>query len=318
MIHSLRHFALTVPDLEPGIEFYEAFGLNRTDRAPGFVVGFRCDGRDHDEVILVKAGDRRQLHHLSFGADAGGMGAIETRLRHAGTEFLDKPASDAPDGLWFRDPEGVLVNITAAARYPDHDPGSYHEANRPGVLRRKDARGCPAFDTNARPRKLGHMIVFAKDVMAKVRFYTDVLGLKVSDIIEGGYAAFLHAPGDSDHHIIGILHAEGPGFHHASFEMDSVDHMAIGARRLLAANGRQAWGPGRHGVGSNYFHYFRDPWNGMAEYYCDMDFISADKEWEAHDWTKKDGMFLWSADGMPPSDFGKNYELADNEEAKAA
>ena len=30
--------------------------------------------------------------------------------------------------------------------------------------------------------------------------------------------------------------------------------------------------------------------------------------WEAVDWTKKDGMFLWSADGPPPPDFGQNYE----------
>jgi hypothetical protein len=90
--------------------------------------------------------------------------------------------------------------------------------------------------------------------------------------------------------------------------MDSADHAAIGAKRLLEANGRQAWGPGRHGVGANYFHYFRDPWDGMAEYYWDMDFISGDKEWDVSDWTKKEGMFIWSADGMPPPDFGKNYE----------
>lgn len=53
-----------------------------------------------------------------------------------------------------------------------------------------------------------------------------------------------------------------------------------------------AWGPGRHGVGSNYFHYFRDPWNGMAEYFHDMDYIPESFKWEAKEWTKKDGMFL--------------------------
>ena len=308
MIHSLRQFALMVPDLEPGIEFYQALGLNMNERAPGLAVGFRCDGREHDEIILVKAGDSRKLHHISFGATPEGVSEIEARLTVAGVELLDKPAPDADEGLWFRDPEGVLVNVTPAAAYPDHVPGDFPLANRPGITPRKDERGIIPGKITGRPRKFGHMIVFAKDVMAKVKFYTELLGLKVSDYIEGGYAAFLHAPGDSDHHILAFLPSESPGFHHASFEMDSADHAAIGAKRLLEANGRQAWGPGRHGVGANYFHYFRDPWDGMAEYYWDMDFISGDKEWDVSDWTKKEGMFIWSADGMPPPDFGKNYE----------
>ena len=84
----------------------------------------------------------------------------------------------------------------------------------------------------------------------------------------------------------------------------------MAAVRLYSKGYKHAWGPGRHGVGSNYFHYFRDPWNGMCEYFHDMDFIPASQAWEAQDWTKKDGMFLWSADGPPPPDFGRNYELA--------
>jgi catechol 2,3-dioxygenase len=91
--------------------------------------------------------------------------------------------------------------------------------------------------------------------------------------------------------------------------MGSIDEAELGAVRLFGKGFRHAWGPGRHAIGSNYFHYFRDPWNGMAEYFYDIDYITKDIEWSPVDWTKKDGMFLWSADGPPPPDFGKNYEL---------
>ncbi|MDF7777154.1 VOC family protein, partial [Sphingomonas sp. AOB5] len=114
MIHSLRHFALTVPDLTAGADFYQSFGLAMQDR--GGALGFRCDGRDHDEVILVETGRDRKFHHLSFGADAAGLEAIRQRLEARGIERLDPPAPDAPDGLWFRDADGNLVNVTVAAK----------------------------------------------------------------------------------------------------------------------------------------------------------------------------------------------------------
>lgn len=308
MIHSLRHFALTVPDLTAGADFYQAFGLNMAERAPGIALGFRSDGRDHDEVLIVETGRDRKFHHLSFGTDAVGLAGIEQRLKHAGIERLAPPAPDAPDGLWFHDVDGNLVNVTVAQKQVQAaEP--IPRVNRPGVVARSGERGCPTRDAPARPRRLGHMILFTPDVTRMQRFYCQMLGMKVSDTIVDEYAAFLRLPGDSDHHVLGLLKERGPGFHHASFEMGSIDEAELGAQRLFGKGFRHAWGPGRHGVGSNYFHYFRDPWNGMCEYYFDIDFVPGDFEWPTTDWTKKDGMFLWSADGPPPPDFGRNYEL---------
>lgn len=312
MVLTLQQFALGVPDLAPGADFYQAFGLNMRESGKD-QLAFRSDGRPHDEVVLIETGDKRRLQYISFGADEAGLKRIQSNLEARGIEQLDPPNPDAPEGLWFRDLDGVLVNVqkvTPAQVKADTEP----LINHPGIVNRINERGCPPFDTKGRPTRMGHMIVFSPDVMAKAKFYCDVLGMKISDTIEGGYAAFLRTAADpSDHHVMGILKSDDYGFHHASFEMASADHAAIGARTLLGTEdnggGRHAWGPGRHGVGSNYFHYFRDPWNGMAEYFYDIDVISADHEWEAQDWTKKDGMFLWSNDGMPPSDFGRNYEI---------
>ena len=69
------------------------------------------------------------------------------------------------------------------------------------------------------------------------------------------------------------------------------------------------WGFGRHVIGSNFFHYIRDPWNSMAEYFCDIDVIPGDHPWQATNYPPEDSLFVW---GPPvPEAFGVNFEAAD-------
>ena len=68
------------------------------------------------------------------------------------------------------------------------------------------------------------------------------------------------------------------------------------------------WGVGRHVLGSNYFHYVRDPWGSFAEYSYDIDFIPADVDWPAADHPPEDSFYVW---GPPvPDDFVINHENA--------
>ena len=307
MITSLQYVALGIPELKTGVDFYEAFGLETVERPDH--VAMRCFGRDQDQIVLLETGQKRKLHHFSLGTSEAGLKEIARRLESQGIARLDAPYAGAPDGLWFRDPEGSLVNVQVAEAAPCADGAASPIVNRPGATRRLAARGCPPFDMQPRPRRMGHFIVFAKDVIAQSNFYCETLGFRLSDRIADGYAAFMRTAGDCDHHVLAMLKSAAPGFHHASFEMPGIDEAEVAATRLFSKGYRHAWGPGRHGVGSNYFHYFRDPWNGMAEYFHDMDYIPEKAAWEPQEWTKQNGMFLWSADGKPPPDFGQNYEL---------
>lgn len=308
MITSLQHFALGIPDMKVATDFYEDFGLEMIDRPDH--VAMRCFGRDQDQIVLLETGCPRKFNHASFGASADGLAEIQRRLEQRRIPLLDPPFKSAPDGLWFRDPEGILVNIQVAEAAPFLTDNQQDNINRPGLYGRLGQKGCPPFNIRPKPRRLGHFILFVRDVIAQSAFYCDVLGFRLTDRIADGYAAFMRTAGDSDHHVLAMLKSEGPGFHHASFEMGDIDEAEVASAQFLGKGHTHAWGPGRHGVGSNYFHYFRDPWNGMVEYFCDIDYIIDDGAWEPQEWTKKDGMFLWSADGMPPPDFGKNYELA--------
>jgi hypothetical protein len=86
----------------------------------------------------------------------------------------------------------------------------------------------------------------------------------------------------------------------------NIDEIGFGASRLLDKGYGYGWGMGRHVLGSNFFFYIRDPWNGLAEYFCDIDYIPPDVKWEAQDWPPQDALYAWGP--QVPADFGRNFE----------
>lgn len=304
MIRNLQHLALAVPDVEAGRRFYETFGLEASVR--GNRLALRCAGRDQDQILLTE-GPKRRIHYLSFGTTASHLAAAKSRLAANGIGLLDPPGQGAPDGLWFRDPDGTLVNLQIAeAASPRNQPGA--GMNSPGDIRRIGARGAPPRGVPVRPRRLGHVLLFTPDVVRATKFYGGMLGMRLSDTVGGDMLAFLRTAGDSDHHVLAFARSERTGFHHASFEVGGLDEIVLGAARMVEAGYRSAWGLGRHVIGSNFFHYMRDPWNGLAEYFWDIDYVPDAMPWDAKDWGPEDGFFLWSTGGPPPADIVRNYE----------
>ena len=122
--------------------------------------------------------------------------------------------------------------------------------------------------------------MFSPDVMGSVRFYTDTLGLRLSDH-SGDGIAFLHGAHASDHHMLAFAKSDGPGLHHSSWDVATFDDVGLGMQQMVDRGHTQGWGVGRHVLGSNYFYYVRDPWGSFAEYSHDIDFIPADIDWHA-------------------------------------
>ncbi len=302
MIRSLQHVGIAVPDLEVGRAFYEAFGLEAIPQSNRLTL--RCKGRAQDQVVLLEAPEKR-LHHISFGTSAVELPVIKARLKKAGVALVKPPFEDGSDGIWFADPDGTLINLRVAESAPTV-AGTPQSFNSPGHYARFAEVGCPPKSLTAVPRKLGHLIKFTTDVNRSIAFYTDILGMKLTDR-SGDFVAFLRCGNGGDHHVLGLLKNDRPGLHHLSFEVGSIDELGVGAKQMVDAGYRHVWGLGRHIGGSNFFQYFRDPWNSMVEYYWDIDVIPDDAEWEPVDVPPQDIMFLW-APSPPPEDFGKNYE----------
>jgi catechol 2,3-dioxygenase len=61
-------------------------------------------------------------------------------------------------------------------------------------------------------------------------------------------------------------------------------------------------------LGSNYFHYVRDPWGSYSEYSADIDYIPVDHDWKGGDHPPEDSFYVWGP--QPPADFAFNHESA--------
>ncbi len=304
MLRSLQHAALAVPDLEAGRAFYEGMGLETAQLGDSLV--FRCPGRAQDQVRLVE-GKKKRFAHVSFGTTAAELPGLKRTLEARGTKLIDAPYKSGGDGIWFRDPDGDLVNVVAAPDQPQRRAPV--EINNAGDIRRLGRRGAPNRDIEAKPRRLGHVLKFSLDLQRAIDFYTGTLGMKLSDRI-GNMAAFLRFCGDSDHHTLALAQSQGTGLHHMSFEMGNLDQIQFCAQRMIDKGYRDAWGVGRHIYGSNYFHYIRDPWNSLVEFFWDIDFIPADARWNVENAEAgPESLYQW-ATMPPPDDFLANYERA--------
>ncbi|MBI4638830.1 MAG: VOC family protein [Candidatus Rokubacteria bacterium] len=298
---SLLHYALEVPDQTAGQRFYRDFGLLEATGRDN-AVRLRPGPLERAQVLLY-GGSKKRLHHLAFGAPGPDYEATRRALVSWGAREVDSPAGAPEGGFWVRDPDGHYVNVRdETPKAPPPDPPL--ELNSPGHAPRQVRRGAPPPDMQAAPRRLGHVLLFTPDLERQLDFYTRGLGLKLSDRCQK-IITFLRC--STDHHNLALLTSNAPGFHHGSFEVGSVDEIAMGARRMRAHGWEPFWGLGRHVIGSNFFYYIRDPWGSFAEYYFDLDYIPETCAWEPRDWPEGDALYRWGPDC--PAEFGINTEV---------
>ncbi|VCU68397.1 Manganese-dependent 2,3-dihydroxybiphenyl 1,2-dioxygenase [Pigmentiphaga humi] len=150
--------------------------------------------------------------------------------------------------------------------------------------------------TPIRTRKLGHLVLLVRDLEASIRFYTEVMGLRVSDRI-ADQMAFLRA--GEDHHDLALARLPDdapdrddlprytrPGLEHFSYYVDSVEEMrrAVDVARSLGVTIER--GIGQHGPGGNWFLVFKDPDGNNVEIYTDMDQIPQDADHRPQTWDR--------------------------------
>ncbi len=301
-VHSVDHFALTVPDLAIAESFYSAFGLDVRREADR--LGLYTAGNPHCWASIIE-GPRKQLHHISFGAFADDMPRFAERLRALGVDRIDAPGGFDSNGIWFRDPDGALREIRAAEKTSLNGKGAF----LPPVSTDPGVRGAAARATATHPRPLrfSHMLSFVGNAATAIEFYSNTVGLKLADAA-GSDIAFMHAIHGSDHHILAFGSGGGPGLHHCSWDMGGIEQIGLAAKNMADHGHRAGWGLGRHVLGSNYFHYVRDPWGSYAEYTADIDYIPHTQDWQAGSWGDEDALYLWGPE--LPADFIVNHEAA--------
>jgi catechol 2,3-dioxygenase-like lactoylglutathione lyase family enzyme len=300
-VHSIDHFNLVVPSLKDAERFYLSFGLDV--RAEGDALSVTTHGAAHRWGALVE-GPQKKLSYLSFGAFADDLPRFREKLQSCDVRQIDPPPGFESNGIWFRDPDGLLIEVRVGEKTsPNEKPVCINEQGRIGA---QNAPNRSAVSP-VRPRRLAHILIFASDVARAIRFYTSVLGLRLSDR-SGDGIAFMHGIHGSDHHLIALAKSNGPGLHHLSWDVESIHQIGLGAMQMADKGFAGGWGLGRHVLGSNYFHYVRDPWGSYSEYSSDIDYIPVNYDWQAGDHSADDAFYVWGP--VPPADFAFNYETA--------
>lgn len=306
-VHSLDSFVFTVPDLDEAERFYDAFGL--APRREGARLDLYTEGHPHAWGSLYQAPGVKKLQYLRFACFAEDFDAIAARIERLGVPRCAPHPLGDDSGLWVQHPEGYPVQIVVAAKSAPDDRSELATEPRPPT-------GTGASLNRARipkvhPRRLSHILLFCAQVPEALRFYEEALGLRVTDR-SGDHIVFMHGVHGSDHHLIAMAKSAGPGLHHLSWDVANIDEVGRGMEQMLAAGHVRGWGVGRHVLGSNYFHYVRDPWGSYCEYSCDMDYVPGDFDWPAGDHPPEDSFYAWGP--RVPEDFITNFEI---EPAKA-
>ena len=130
--------------------------------------------------------------------------------------------------------------------------------------------------------KIGHVVLHCRDIERTVRFYTEVLGFKVSDVypdemVPGGMVFMRCA---SDHHGVGFVgkmdgESEHIELNHIAFEVATLDEV-LRARDHLERLGIAIDFEGRRRAGSQIAVEFCDPDGHRLEIFWGLDVVGSD------------------------------------------
>jgi catechol-2,3-dioxygenase len=193
-------------------------------------------------------------HHTAWELAAGcSLTEATDALDAAGVDWVELDGS-----VHLTDPDGFGIELLPHRR---HDPWVAH-ARRSKLVR------------PGAPRRLGHVNCLTSDLGAGVRFYTEVLGMRVSDRL-GTEGVWLRI--GTDHHVLALIDKGASHFHHLAFDVVDVGQMRDLLDRLARHGRWLGWGPVRHGVGGNIASYVRIVEEEcFVELYCDMEQLDND------------------------------------------
>ena len=279
-IGPIRHVGLFTPALKEHAHFYSSiWGLDAIAETADAI--FLRGASAEYFILSLHHHNGLGLHHIAYAMqDEDSIRRAAAHLTQAGVRIAETPhVLDEPGGgfgLRFIDPDGRCIELSA------------------GV-----SRHVPETDVmRVEPRSVCHVVNNTSDIQRITGFYTDVLGFRVSDW-SGQQMVFLRS--DSKHHNISFNAAPHASVNHVAYLVSGVDELMRGVANLRKHGIEPAWGPGRHGPGNNIFCYFKDPYGYIAEYTCDIDYITDESKHQAKVWPRgPESMDRWGV-AAPPS-----------------
>jgi catechol 2,3-dioxygenase-like lactoylglutathione lyase family enzyme len=246
-VKRLGHATLSTPDIEAQTDYYSGMlGLSVIERGKDRV--FLASKQGLEAIELVR-GEPNQLKRLSFQIAPGSdLKEAAKQLQKDGLkcELRQGISPGVTHAVSFEDPKGTPIDLYAEYKFAKLD-------ERPALFN---------------IIKLGHVAYRVHDVQKITKFYTDVLGFRVSDW-RGDFFVFLRC--NPDHHSINFIIDETPQLHHIAFEVNDWSEIHKAVDHLAHNNVHLVWGPGRHVIGHNIATYHRNADLVRVEIFTEMD-----------------------------------------------
>ena len=316
-IEDIAHVRYAAPDLAAMRSFLDDFGMICFEDR-GRLYGKGSDGRAF--VHVTEPGEAR---FIAVGLRAHSVDDLARLAAHDGVPVEDLAEPGGGKVVRLTDPDGYGVEVVAGQAKADaaplpHDRPVNTAAAKPRLREAVRLKPAPAH-----VRRIGHAVLKVRDFRASEAWYKQRFGFITSDEVEVAkdvpLGAFMRCDrGDkpADHHTLFLAQLPGKlGILHAAFEVENLDDLMLGHQHLKAAKRDQAWGVGRHIMGSQIFDYWRDPFGNEVEHWTDGDlFAAADPPQKqtmnvllAVQWGAPHPMF---AGKMPPPPWGISFVTA--------
>ena len=252
----IRYVRLGTRDREGAGRFArEVLGLEPVRDEAGSLY-FRSDSRDH--TLVYFEGDPAD-HTVGFEvASPAGLDAAGAQLDRLGLAVVAGTPEECEQRhvrafLHFKDLTGNRIELVLD---PHHSGRRYFPSRDAGIT------------------GFSHVGLCTTDAARDERFWTEVLGARVSDRI--GEAPLLRI--DEVHHKVALFPTNRSGVQHVNHQVESIDDIMRAWYMLKKLGVPIAFGPGRHPTSGAMFLYFRGPDDMIFEYSSGVRLISPEEE----------------------------------------
>lgn len=288
LLSQLAHVEITTPKLEESVKFFkEVMGLEESGRE-GQSVYLRCWGEYYHHSLVLTAGPQPALGHIGWRTN--GVEELETAVQQIEASGLSGEWLDHSPGhgraYRFRGPGGHVQELFwEIERY--HAPSEL-QSTYPARPQRYTGRGVA-------PRQIDHVTVASLDVMKDTLWYRDTLGFRFMEYTVPDEApdlvVFSQVTTNEKSHDLGFLadFSNIPGrINHVAFFVSEHEDLLRGTDMLLEAGVAIEYGPGQHGMGEQYYVYFREP-GGMRIELNAGGYRNYIPDWEPVKWVPSQG-----------------------------
>jgi catechol 2,3-dioxygenase len=301
LLSHLAHVELITPRLNESARFFvDVMGLTEVKRTSQSVY-LRCWGDYYQYSLMLTQGSQPALGHAAWrSVGEAELQEAASRVEAAGTKGEWREGSYGHGrSFCFKGPGGHSIELFwEVDRYASSGGLKSIYPERPQKL----------TNHGIAPRQLDHVTVATSDVIRDANWYRKHLGFRfmafaamhenASQVVFGTVTT-----NEKSHDLgLGVDFSSVPGrLHHLAFWVDSADEHLRCADILMESGTRLEYGPGRHGIGEQFYLYFREP-GGLRIEFNTGGYRNYVPDWEPVVWDVAEGAnTMYRNIGMPDS-----------------